>query len=135
MTVIPYTYFVNVSGHPNYVVFEYPNEFFRSRNPKYVRVYSINFITKVDTDAYGVRYLAECFLSPDHIAVHATFNQETDDTNHFICMTNEHFNPPKTFKIYSSRVFFTMWFMDVIAGESVPIDKDSRIIVQLEFEF
>ena len=134
MPVIPYTYIIK-PNNAEYTIIECPSEFYRSWNAKYVRVHVIDLIAGVNTDAYGVQFINTEYLKPEHIAVHATFNQESDDTNHFICMANEHFTPPKSFKIYTSQIFFKLWFVDIIDNQLVKINDNVKAIVQLEFVF
>ena len=117
------------------IVVQYPHEFVESPNKKFVRVLAVNVTCIATEDAFGNEFANGQYLKPSHIAFHATFNQEYDNSNHFICMSNEQLVKAKEYEQYTTQMSFKLWFKDELSGDLLTPDDQVSIIIQLELEF
>lgn len=116
-------------------IIKYPPEFVESNRRKAVHVVAVNVVVQTDDDAYGNPFNQTQYLLPQHIAVHASFNQEYDNSNQFICMTNEQLIVPKIYRQYTTQLAFKLWFQDIMTDEIIGIPGNVKVVMQLILEF
>ena len=127
-----YTFTVKIKPTENLETFVmFPDYFIMSRYRKFVKVVGVSAFVPVDEDAYGNQYAHTQYLKTDHIEFHASFNQEIDSSDRFICMCNEKLLEPKKYEQYTTFFGFKCWFVDVISGEKLPIADNVKITLQL----
>ena len=130
----PYTIIVE-PYNDDLTIIQYPPEFVESNRVKAVIVLAVNCLIPVDTDPYGNEYNTSQYLTPQHIAVHASFNQEYDNSNQFICMANEQLIQPKVFRQYTTQLAFKLWFQDLMTDEIIGIPDNVKVVIELLLEF
>ena len=127
----PFTVIIQPTADKFQIV-KFPNYFVCSHYRKFVKVIGVSALIPATEDAFGNRYRRTQYLKADHIELHATFNQEGDNSDDFICMCNERLLEPKRFEQYTTFTWFRVWFEDTITGEIIA--PDYKVIIQLVLE-
>ena len=129
----PFSIIIN-SYEGDEVFVKFPNYFICSRYRKFVKVVGVSAFVPMTHDAYGNQYANTQYIKTDHIEFHASFNQEGDNSDEFICMCNERLLEPKRYEQYTTFIGFRVWFIDTITNEIVKVQPGSKVIIQLVLE-
>ena len=111
---------INTSG-----IFKYPDHFISSGRRKFVHVIAAHlYVTDEDDN----------FSKPSLCSLHASFVQDDDYENGYVCMTNEPLYKRKKYEQFNNVKEFKIWFQDYL-GNPMSLDSSTTLILELMLEF
>ena len=110
----------------------YPREFIESTKRKFVRVLGVDLIVVARRDIHGHPLRQSTYTRPDCFEVRAGFNQESDDSDFFVCFTNQKLVKPKDYEQYTTLPYFWIAFYSSLQGGFISPREEDTLILQLE---
>lgn len=106
--------------------FEWPSEFWTSNNQKEVRIISFTYIKTTTID----------LITSSNVDVgtmlHSDFNQETNEMDRFVALSNFGSGNEKTFTIFNGEQKNRIWFRDYDGSTLFPTTEAHYFIIQME---
>ena len=105
---------------------DYPEHFINSGRQKYVHVVNTHLFVEDSTD--------NSFSRPVLCSLHASFVQDADDLDHFVCMINSPLYKRKKYEQFNNSRSFTIWLKDY-KGTPMTLTSDTTLIIELMLEY
>ena len=106
-------------------IFQYPEHFIRSGRRKFVHVIAAHlFVTDEDNN----------YSKPTMCSLHASFVQDDDYENGFVCMINTPLYKRKKYEQFNNERSFRIWLEDY-DGNPMTLTEDTTLILELMLEY
>ena len=105
---------------------QYPPEFVSSDRKKYVHVLAVYIYQNGDDDE---------FTRPNYIQFHASFVQDSEYLDSYVCMGNQPLYQRKKYEQFNSDRTYRFWLTDYEGNAIDPVEHDIHIIVELMLEY
>ena len=108
----------------------YPSEFIESQAPKRIEVLRVSLIYEDPEESTDTTKVYE---EIDHAQLHASFVQENDCMDHYVCEVNTD-NIVKEYCLHNNERSFRLWFTDY-ASRPITIDENHHFVVELRLNY